>query len=166
VEILRCCCEPGRAVIYKINAIEKERRAYGSGVAAADDTQCAASGVILYGTITQNRERRATFCAEKNQLAILILCTLASKRARGAGKRKEEKRRLFEANNSETAGSALLLYYLLFNRWRAAHSVRCGLRFVVICNGKESRGLRHRGDLRRVFCLSSNAIDIFSTAPK
>ena len=37
--------------IYKINAIEKERRAYGSGVAAADDTQCAASGVILYGTI-------------------------------------------------------------------------------------------------------------------
>jgi hypothetical protein len=43
----------GRAVIYKINAIEKERRAYGSGVAAAaDDTQCAASGVILYhGTI-------------------------------------------------------------------------------------------------------------------
>jgi hypothetical protein len=106
------------------------------------------SNFISWNYITQNRERRATFCAEKNQLAILILC------ARGAGKRKEEKRRLFEANNSETAGSALLLLLFIIQpvaQSARAFCVRCGLCFVVICNGKESRGLRHRADLRREY---------------
>jgi len=87
---------------------------------------------FIWNYITQNRERRATFCAEKNQLAILILCTLASESARGAGKRKEEKRRLFEANNSETAGYALLLLFII---QPVAQSARAfyAMRSVLCC---------------------------------
>jgi hypothetical protein len=65
--------------------------------------------------------------------------SLASEQARGAGKRKEEKRRLFEANNSQTAGSLCLIIIIYYSTGGAFCVMRRSPRFVVICNGKESR---------------------------